>query len=151
MFTVAADQYIERPPDEVARAVLEHYFEYQPSWDPTIESLDAGAADTVRPGASAHIERNIRGQLLPGECVVTAFEPGSSIEVELRGARLKEVRRVSCHPLATGGTRVHVEVSSELRGIASIVARLSRRMLTRGLEHSLHGLRVAIEGAPSNG
>lgn len=138
---ISADQFVDLPLEEVARRLCGDYFAYQATWDPSIVEVapDAGAA-------TARVTRNVRGHVETGTASITSREV-HAVTVELVYPRSRETRRVTCTALRHGGTRVGVEITTDLRGLPRLAAAMTGSMLERALALSLHSLKEALEKA----
>ncbi len=145
-----ADQFIELPATTVFDRVCSEYFTYQPLWDPAIIKMEPQFGGTSQLGSRATIERAAGKAIEIGESTIVESQPGLSITVENRYPKHRETRRISCHPLRGGGSRIHVVIDSEIGIFARFLAPLTLRILEQGLAMSLHEAKSAIElGQPT--
>lgn len=151
MLTVSADQFINRPVEEVYRRVCLDYFAFQPIWDPAILEMEAISERPISVGSEARISRTFRNKSQSGLSEVTDLVEGSSITIRNSYPTNGEIRSISCQTLNGGGTRLHVEISYLLRGIARVVAPLSTSLVERALAISLRSVKLELEGEASDG
>lgn len=144
---ISADQYIDRPVGLVFERLCEQYFVFQPIWDPAITEIVPAEGSKILVGSRARISRMTKNKVEQGESLIIAIEPAQSITVENRYPKNREVRKISCHELNSGGTRLHVEIESELHGVAKLVAPMAQNIVERALAYSLHVAKLAVEQA----
>jgi hypothetical protein len=144
-FTISADQFIDRPIAAVFDRVCGQYFIYQPVWDPAIVEITPVSTAPVWVRDKAQITRKFRGKLQQGESEIVEMVTGSSILVENRYPNNRERRRISCHVLRGGGTRLHIEINSEIGFVAGLIAPLTTALVERALVLSLRSVKLAIE------
>jgi hypothetical protein len=142
---IAADQFINRPVNDVYERVCSDYFAFQPIWDPAIVQMDPIDSTEIAPGTRARVTRTFRGKTELGESQVLNTVPGLSLTIENRYTKNKEQRLISCHRLNGGGTRLHVEITSEIGFVARLIAPLTVNLLERALALSLREIKLAIE------
>ncbi len=146
MLEIRADQFIDLPVEVVYRRVCQDYFAFQPVWDPAILKMTALSDPPIAEGSEATIARTFRNNAQIGTSKVTELVEGTSITVRSSFPTNSETRYVSCHRLEGGGTRLHVEISYELKGIARLVAPLSTSLVERALAISLRAVKDELEG-----
>lgn len=145
MLQLCADQFIDAPVDEVFSRVGLGYFDYQKTWDPAIITMVPAGDGPISVGSTAQITRLFRNRPDSGTSEVVAYTPQTSITVCNIYAANRETRLISCHPLQFGGTRLHVEITSELHGIARLIAPLTTNLLERALTLSLRAIKLQVE------
>lgn len=145
MLQISADQYVNSSIDDVFERVCEKYYLYQPIWDPAIVETTQATGDRAYVGARAEITRKYRNRTESGSSSVDVFEAGYRIVVTNRFRRSSETRDLSCHTLAGGGTRLHLTITSEVRGLARLIAPMTSHMLERALIISLFHVKLVIE------
>lgn len=145
MLHITADQFVEAPVNEVYDRVCAQYFAYQPIWDPAIVEMVPDWAAEIGPGTHARVTRSLRGKTEVGESKVISMVPGTSLVVEIRFAKNREVRLISCHQLNGGGTRLHIEITSDIGVLARLIAPLTTNLLESALAISLRQIKLAVE------
>jgi len=142
---ISADQFIDRPIESVFERLCGQYFVYQRVWDPSIIEIVPTGGSTISIGSHARVTRKTKNKVEQGESTIVAVEAPNGITVESNYPKNREIRRISCHRLNGGGTRLHVEIDSELHGIAKLVAPLALNLLEKALAYSLHVAKLAVE------
>ena len=145
MLHIAADQFIDAPVHEVYDRVCARYFTYQPIWDPAIIEMVPENGDEIAVGTRARVSRTSRRKTELGQSEIITIVPGTSLLVENRYPKNREVRLIACHQLNGGGTRLHVEITSDVGAVANIIAPLTTNLLERALAISLREVKLAIE------
>lgn len=151
MLVLRADQHVATRVEEVYARVCASYFAYQPIWDPAILEIIPDAEDEITTGSTARVVRLFRSRTEHGRCIVERVEPTKLIVVSNQFERNAETRTIECTQLNGGGTRLHVEIASEIRGIARMIAPLTTAMLERALEISLRSVKLTIESEVNAG
>ena len=145
MLEISADQFIDCPVDEVYRRVCQDYFSFQPVWDPAILEMKSLSDQPIAVGSEANIARVFRKNTQVGRSKVTDLVMGTSITVRNSYPTNSETRFISCDELNSGGTRLHVEITYVLRGVARLVAPLSTSLVERALAISLRAAKLELE------
>ncbi len=145
MLEIGADQFVDRPAETVFRRVCGQYFAFQPIWDPAILEMKSLSEAPIAIGAEATITRIFRDKTQTGLSKVTDLVEGASITVLNSYPTNSETRFISCHRLESGGTRLHVEISYALKGIARLIAPLSTSLVERALAISLRAAKLVLE------
>lgn len=145
MLVISADQFINCTVEMVYQRVCQDYFAFQPIWDPAILEMRGISEQPIAVGSEANIARVFRNNTQTGLSKVTDLVKGVSITVHNKYPTNGETRLISCHALNSGGTRLHVEISYALKGIAKLVAPLSTSLVERALAISLRAVKLELE------
>ena len=145
MLEIRADQFVDRPVEVVYRRVCQDYFAFQPIWDPAILKMTSLTDPPIAVGSEATVSRLFRNNAQIGTSKVTELVEGTSITVFNSYPTNGETRYISCHHLESGGTRLHVEISYALKGVAKLIAPLSTSLVERALAISLRAIKLELE------
>lgn len=142
MVQIEASRRIDAPPDRVW-ALLSHH-EGMKRWAPVREVIRRRPGDPDPDGVGAI--RTVRAFGMVVDERITAFDPGKRLAYTLvEGAPIRDHAAEVTLEADAGGTRVVWSV--RFRPLVPGTGWLLERMLRRGLERSLDGLRARAEAA----
>jgi uncharacterized membrane protein len=142
MRRVEASLAVDAPADAVFRFVSD--LDNLPTWQPSVISAQQTSDGAIGPGSTAQVVRELMGQRMTVDVVITEFLPGRRLALASTAAGIAVSGTMELEP-APAGTLVKVATEIRARGflgaLEGMAAGIARDDMTAGLER----LKAAIE------
>jgi hypothetical protein len=142
---VKAAQVIDRPPVDVFRFVATDHFQNHPKWDPAIEKMTPTSPAPMAPASTARLVRRDRAKTVEGTVTVTEYEPVRAFAAISQFGPFTLQQRAVLEPVSAGGTRLHLTIDTQAKGLTRLLIPLSKRQFRKTIARSLLAIKQHVE------
>jgi carbon monoxide dehydrogenase subunit G len=135
---------IAAPPEQVFAFVSE--LDNLPRWQSGIQSTEKTSDGPMQPGSSARVVRQLFGQRITADLVVTAYQPPRQLELRSEVSGVRALGSLLVEP-SGGGSSVTFAMEISASGFAALMEGTLASAAAEDIADSLRMLRDELEGA----
>ncbi len=143
MRTVEQSTEIAAPPQRVFEFVSE--LDNLPRWQSGILSTEKTTSGPMQPGERAHVVRQLMGQRIAADLVVTAYEPPRRLELKSEVSGVRAVAVLDVAAADADRSRVTFTMQIAASGFASFMEGMVASAAKTDITNSLQMLRRELE------